>query len=78
MKKLEFIISQREVTPPTGVVWNTLRGWDSSMEAIYSSWINALFQGCNESSSWTSLHEVTQNRDHNFLYNYLADNVGCN
>jgi hypothetical protein len=69
---VDFLISDNKEVPAAGIVWKNKRGWDSSMEAIYSSWINALFQGCNESSSWTSLHEVTQNRDRNFLYNYLA------
>ena len=42
------------------------------METIYSAWINALFQGCDEQASWTALHEVTQNQNQNFLYNYLS------
>jgi len=69
---LDFIISHGVVTPPTGVVWKTLRGWDSGMETIYSAWINALFHGCDEHSSWSALHEVTQNQNQNFLYNYLS------
>jgi hypothetical protein len=69
---LEFVISPREVTHPTGVIWKTLHGWDSGMEAIYSAWINALFHGCGEHSSWSALHDVTQNQDQNFLYNYLS------
>jgi hypothetical protein len=69
---LEFIISPSVVTPQTGVVWKTLQGWDSSTEAIYSAWINALFHGCDEHSSWPALHEVTQNPNQNFLYNYLS------
>jgi hypothetical protein len=72
MNNLEFIISSREAAPQTGVVWKTLRGWDSGMETIYSAWINALFQGCDENSSWSALHEVTQNQNQNFLYNYLS------
>jgi hypothetical protein len=53
-------------------VWKTLHGWDSNMETIYSAWINALFQGCDENASWTALHEVTQNQEQNFLFNYLS------
>ena len=49
-----------------------MRGWDSGTEAIYSAWINALFSGCNEQASWSALHEVTQNQNQNFLYNYLS------
>src|SRR4030042_228726 len=67
VSNLEFMISPGEVTSQTGVVWKTLRGWDSSMEAIYSAWINALFYGCDEHSSWSALHEVTQNQNQNFL-----------
>jgi hypothetical protein len=72
VSNLEFIISPVDAAPRAGVVWKTLRGWDSSSEAIYSSWINILFHGCDERSSWSALHEVTQNQNQNFLYNYLS------
>jgi len=68
----DFVISSREPVPSSGGVWKTLHGWDSNMEIIYSSWINALFHGCDERSSWTALHKVTQDPDRNFLYNYLS------
>jgi hypothetical protein len=42
------------------------------MEEIYSAWINALFQGYDEQASWSALHEVIQNQNQNFLYNYLS------
>jgi len=69
---LELIISAETLTPKTSVVWKTLHGWDSGLEVIYSVWINALFQGCDENASWKALHEVTQNKNQNFLYNYLS------
>jgi hypothetical protein len=69
ISNLEFIISPGKVTPSNSVAWKTTRGWDSGMETIYSSWINALFQGCDEQASWSALHEVTRNKDRNFLYN---------
>jgi len=69
---LEFTISGREAISSQGVVWKTLRGWDSNMEVLYCAWISALFNGCNEQASWTSLHEVTRNKNQNFLYNYLS------
>ena len=72
VSNLEFVISLRKVTPSNSVALKTTRGWDSGMETIYSSWINALFQGCDEQSSWSALHEVTRNQDRNFLYNYLS------
>jgi hypothetical protein len=68
----EFIISQRVEAPPVSVVWKTINGWDGDMEKIYSAWINALFHGCNENASWSALHEVIQNKNQNFLYNYLS------
>ena len=70
--QLEFVISQAEPDHSAGVMWKTVRGWDNGMEAVYSAWINALFQGCAEDVSWKALHEVTRNPDRNFLYNYLA------
>jgi len=72
ISNLEFEITPRKVIPPNSAAWKTTRGWDSGMETIYSSWINALFQGCDEQASWSALHEVTQNKDRNFLYNYLS------
>jgi hypothetical protein len=68
----DFIISPAADAQPTGQIWKTLRGWDNSMEAIYSAWINALFHDCDEHSSWSALNEVTQNKDQNFLFDYLS------
>lgn len=72
--KLEFEILPKKATPSKSGVWKTTRGWDSKMETLYSAWVNALFQGSNEQTSWSALHEVTQNRENNFLYNYLSLN----
>ncbi len=72
ISNLEFVITPGKEAPSTGAVWKTTRGWDSGMEAIYSAWINALFYKCDEQASWSALHEVTQNKDQNFLYNYLS------
>ncbi|HPI85256.1 MAG TPA: hypothetical protein PLR01_02700 [Bacteroidales bacterium] len=69
---LEFEIAAPKPVARQGTVWTTRRGWDSAMETLYSAWINALFQGCDEQSSWPSLHEVTQDPARNFLHNYLG------
>ena len=69
---LEFTVSPAVKTTQSGVVWKTVRGWDSGTEAIYSAWINSLFYGCRESASWPALHEVTPDPEQNFLYNYLS------
>jgi hypothetical protein len=72
VSSFEFEIAPHKAIPTKGVVWKTTRGWDNSSETLYSAWINALFQGSDEQSSWPALHEVTQNKDCNFLYNYLS------
>jgi hypothetical protein len=72
ISSLEFNISSEKPAQQTGVVWKTLHGWDSGAEAIYSAWVNSLFLGCNEQASWSSLNEVTQDQNQNFLYNYLS------
>lgn len=69
---LEFSISVKPPLQPSGVIWKTGRGWGSETEALYSAWINALFYDEGERSSWSALHEVTQNKDRNFLYNHLS------
>lgn len=72
LTSLEFEIAPRKSVPSKGVVWETTRGWGSSTETLYSVWINALFQGTGEQSSWSALHEVTRDSTRNFLYNYLS------
>lgn len=70
--RTEFDIAPAKAISRQGTVWKTTRGWDSDMETIYSAWINALFQGCDEQTSWNALHEVTQDKNRNFLNNYLS------
>jgi hypothetical protein len=72
INNLELTVSNIAAMNPANVVWKTLRGWDSTMEELYSAWINALFSGCSEQASWPALHDVTRNMDQNFLYNYLS------
>lgn len=69
---LEFIISDAKKEIRSIKVWDTTRGWDSGMEDLYSIWLTSLFRGCDEKASWTALHEVTQSRERNFLYNCLS------
>lgn len=69
---LEFDILPREAVARKGSVWKALNSWDNKTEALYSAWINALFQNCDEQTSWPALHEVTQNKTKNFLYNHFS------
>jgi hypothetical protein len=72
VSRLGFQVAPRSTRVSGGVVWKTTRGWDSQTETLYSAWINALFHGCDEQTSWSSLHEVTQNQERNFLFNHLS------
>ncbi|MBE0668335.1 MAG: hypothetical protein IH593_11790 [Bacteroidales bacterium] len=69
---LEFVIPRGKEKRQTGKVWKTERGWDRGTEALYSAWINALFGDSGEDASWASLHEVTRDKEQNFLYNHLS------
>jgi len=69
---LDFAVSEKPVQTLSQAVWKTKAGWDRKTEALYSSWVNALFYGADERSSWGALHEVTQNKEWNFLHNHLS------
>ena len=69
---LDFHVTAKPSQSSSNAVWYTKRGWDSKAEALYSAWINALFQDSNESASWKALNETTENKDNNFLYNHLS------
>ena len=73
VSRQEFAVYQdKKPVQPAGVLWKTEQGWGSETEALYSAWINALFQDAVEGSSWNSLHEVMQDREHNVLCNHLG------
>lgn len=68
---IEFEIKPRQAIAQKGV-WKTMKSWNPAMETLYAAWVNALFQGSNEQTSWPNLHEVTQRKEQNLLYNYLS------
>ncbi len=47
-------------------------GWSRPAELLYSAWIEALFAGADERSSWKALHEVTRDRGRNLLHDHLG------
>jgi len=69
---LDFSVTEKPSQSSSNSVWKTTQGWDGKMEALYSAWVNALFFDADERSSWTALHEVTQNQELNFLHNHLS------
>ncbi|MBV5315174.1 MAG: hypothetical protein JZU47_17860 [Prolixibacteraceae bacterium] len=70
--QLDFSVVEKPVQSASQAVWKTRRGWDNKAETLYSAWVNALFYDADERASWKALHEVTQNKDQNFLYNHLS------
>jgi len=71
-EQLDFTVTENPSKTTSQSVWKTKQGWDSKTEALYSAWVNAMFYDADERSSWTALHEVTQNKDRNFLFNHLS------
>lgn len=71
-EKFSFQVKEQSAVPASQGVWKTTRSWSAKMESLYSAWVNALFCNADERSSWGALHEVTQNKDWNFLYNHLS------
>lgn len=71
---LDFIVRNQPVQSTEQGVWKMEKSWDAAAEELYSAWINALFCDADERSIWKALHEVTQNKDRNFLYNHLSLN----
>lgn len=49
-----------------------LRGWSAAEERLYASWIETLFAGTDERSSWKALHEVLRDPARNPLHNSLG------
>lgn len=72
--ELDFLVSNKSASSSETAVWKSEKGWDPASEELYSAWINALFYDADERASWSALHEVTQNKDRNFLYNHLSLN----
>jgi hypothetical protein len=59
-------------TKKTRGVWDSERGWTKTEENLYSAWLEALFLGTDERSSWPSLHEAVDDPDRNFLFDHLG------
>ncbi len=59
-------------TPADGV-WPIKRRWNWVTEAVYSAWIEKLFDAPpTERPGWTPLHKATRDPARNFLYNHLG------
>src|SRR5579863_7434835 len=60
---------------PAGMIWPTRNNWNSTNEALFSAWIEKLFDGPPEQDlNWKVWYEVLRDPRRNFLYNYLGRN----
>jgi hypothetical protein len=74
----DIIVSARKPEPlrtPAGSIWQVHHSWDSMNEALFSAWIEKLFDAPPEQDlNWKVWYEVLRDQSRNFLYNYLGRN----
>jgi hypothetical protein len=71
------VAANKPAPPPTSSasIWQVRNSWNSTTEALYSAWIEKLFDGPpDQDLSWKVWHEVLQDKSRNFLFNYLGRN----
>ncbi|SDT51882.1 hypothetical protein [Bradyrhizobium canariense] len=78
----DIAVSARKPDPlptPPGSIWKVRATWNSTTEALFSAWIEKLFDAPPEQDlNWKVWHEVLRDKSRNFLFNYLGrgeDNV---
>ena len=60
---------------PPGSIWPTRNNWNSVNEALFSAWIEKLFDAPpDQDLNWKVWYEVLRDPSRNFLYNYLGRN----
>jgi hypothetical protein len=74
----EIVVSARKPAPvgtPAGKIWEVRNSWDSTNEALFSAWIEKLFDAPpDQDLNWKVWYEVLRDQSRNFLYNYLGRN----
>ncbi|TAI63076.1 hypothetical protein [Bradyrhizobium sp. Leo170] len=72
----DISVSARKPAPvaiPPGRFWKVHNGWNHETEALFSAWIEKLFDAPpDQDLSWKAWHEVLRDRSRNFLFNYLG------
>jgi hypothetical protein len=56
----------------TRAVWTSERSWTRADENLFSAWLEALFLGTDERSSWPSLHDAVDDPERNLLFDHLG------
>jgi hypothetical protein len=60
---------------PAGSIWQTRNNWNSTNEALFSAWIEKLFDAPpDQDLNWKVWYEVLRDPSRNFLHNYLGRN----
>ncbi len=68
------VAAQKPAPPatPPGLIWRVRGSWNSTTEALFSAWIEKLFDAPpDQDLSWKVWHEVLRDQSRNFLFNYL-------
>src|SRR5580704_3652076 len=72
----DIVVSARKPEPlrnPAGSIWQVRNSWNSTNEALFSAWIEKLFDAPpDQDLSWKAWHEVLRDQSRNFLFNYLG------
>jgi hypothetical protein len=78
----DIVVAARKPAPvptPAGHIWGVRASWNSTTEALFSAWIEKLFDAPpDQDLSWKVWSEVLRDKSRNFLFNYLGrgeDNV---
>src|SRR5450631_890908 len=74
----DIVVSARRPEPqrfPAGSIWQVRNSWNSTNEALFSAWIEKLFDAPpDQDLNWKVWYEVLRNQSRNFLFNYLGRN----
>jgi hypothetical protein len=58
--------------PAGTAAWEVMDTWTRAREALYAAWLEGLFLGAEEGSTWDNLHDVTRDPENNLLHNHLG------
>jgi hypothetical protein len=74
----DIVVSARKPEPlriPAGSIWQVRNSWNSTNEALFSAWIEKLFDAPpDQDLNWKVWSEVLRDKSRNFLFNYLGRN----
>jgi hypothetical protein len=74
----DVVVAARKPAPlptPPGAIWQVRNSWNSTNEALFSAWIEKLFDAPpDQDLNWKVWYEVLRDQSRNFLFNYLGRN----